>query len=64
MLAFFDADGKPEVCDLYFFLQIEEDVAGLDIAMDEPLGVDRLVPVDYLLEETHCSSLLKFSIFA
>lgn len=34
MLAFFDADGESEVSDLDFLLEVEEDVAGLDIAVD------------------------------
>lgn len=64
MLAFFDADGEPEVCNLDFFLKVEEDVTGLDIAMHELLGVDRSISMDDLLEEMHRSALLKFALSA
>ena len=64
MLAFFDADGEPEVRDLHFLLEVEQDVAGLDIAVDEALGVDRSIPMDYLFEEAHCSALLEFALSA
>lgn len=63
-MAFYDADGEPEVRDLDFLLEVEEDVAGLDIAVDELLRVDRSISMDDLLEETHRSALLEFALSA
>lgn len=51
--------GEPEICDLVGLI-LDEDVGGLEVAMDDGVLVQVLVPSDELLDDDNCLGLGQF----